>query len=150
MRLFASTVMTSRSSSDWSAFALACGRFTSTPCVSIGAVTMKMMRRTSMTSTSGVTLMSAIMRRPPPFPFENAIALHPVCVAFEEVDELDGEAFDPRGDHPDPVQEVVVGHRRRDRRGEAGRGRDQRLGDAGGDRGEARAPHRRDAREGVH
>src|SRR5229473_7305234 len=35
------------------------GRATETPWWSIGAVTMKMIRRTSMTSTSGVTLMSA-------------------------------------------------------------------------------------------
>lgn len=38
---------------------LACGRFTLTPLASSGAVTMKMTSSTSMTSTSGVTLMSA-------------------------------------------------------------------------------------------
>ena len=37
----------------------ACGRFTSSPCCIIGAVTMKMMSSTSMTSTSGTTLISA-------------------------------------------------------------------------------------------
>src|SRR5262245_38221221 len=37
----------------------ACGRFTGIPCVIIGAATMKMMRSTSMTSTSGTTLISA-------------------------------------------------------------------------------------------
>ena len=45
-------------------WALASGRFTSTPVCNIGAVTMKMISNTSMTSTSGVTLISA--RAPPP------------------------------------------------------------------------------------
>ena len=36
------------------------GSSTFTPCASSGAVTMKMISSTSMTSTSGVTLMSAI------------------------------------------------------------------------------------------
>ena len=39
--------------------ALVFGRSTVTPDVISGAVTMKMMSRTSMTSTSGVTLISA-------------------------------------------------------------------------------------------
>ncbi len=38
---------------------LATGRLTSIPRCSIGAVTMKMMSRTSITSTSGMTLISA-------------------------------------------------------------------------------------------
>ena len=38
------------------------GRSTGTPTVSSGAVTMKMTSSTSMTSTSGVTLMSVIGR----------------------------------------------------------------------------------------
>ena len=46
------------------------GRRTSMPRVIIGAVTMKMMSSTRMTSTSGVTLMSerAGPKRPPPRP----------------------------------------------------------------------------------
>src|SRR5574341_523834 len=110
LRLLASTVMTSRSSSEWSALALAWGRFTSTPWVIIGAVTMKMIRRTSMTSTSGVTLMSAIILRSPPLPSVKAMASHLVRVALEEVQELDGEAVHPGGDHADPVREIVVPH----------------------------------------
>ena len=38
---------------------LALGKFTLMPVASIGAVTMKMIKRTSITSTSGVTLISA-------------------------------------------------------------------------------------------
>ena len=44
------------------------GRSTLTPLWISGAVTMKMMSSTSITSTSGVTLMSAIARRAPPPP----------------------------------------------------------------------------------
>src|SRR5512134_2533631 len=149
--LFTSTVTTSRSSSARMALAFAWGRFTSTPWVSIGAVTMKMMRSTSITSTRGVTLISAIIRRSPSrLPVERAIALHLVDVAFEEVDELDGEAVDPRRDRPDPVEEVVVRHDRGDRGRQAGRRRDQGFRDAGGHGGERRAPGRGDPRKGVH
>src|SRR4051812_36200021 len=45
--------------------ALTFGRSTSTPAFINGAVTMKMISRTSMTSTIGVTLMSAIAFFPP-------------------------------------------------------------------------------------
>src|SRR5512141_1745939 len=59
------------------------GRSTWTPVVSSGAVTMKMTRRTSMTSMSGVTLISFMppMRRrprappPPPIPMSDASEL---------------------------------------------------------------------------
>ena len=48
--------------------ALASGRSTSTPVCMMGAVTMKTMSKTSMTSTSGVTLISdsVPVSRPPP------------------------------------------------------------------------------------
>src|SRR5512139_69441 len=117
IRLLASTVMTSRSSSARIALAFACGRFTSTPWVSIGAVTMKMMRSTSITSTSGVTLISAMILRSPARP-DPVIAMgsHPLGLALEEVDELGAEAVHPVQDRPDAVQEVVVRHDRRDRR----------------------------------
>src|SRR5512134_3223766 len=148
--LFTSTVTTSRSSSARMALAFAWGRFTSTPWVSIGAVTMKMMRSTSITSTRGVTLISAIILRSPLLLPVIAMALHLVDVAFEEVEELDSEAVDPRRDRPDPVEEVVVGHDRRNRGHQPGRRRDQRLRDAGRHRGERRASDGGDPREGVH
>src|SRR5512146_1160919 len=150
IRLLASTVMTSRSSSARIALALACGRFTSTPWVSIGAVTMKMMRRTSITSTRGVTLISAIIRRSPLLLPVKAIALYLVDVALQEIEKLDGEAVEPGRDRPDPVQEIVVGHDRRDRRRQPRGRRDQRLRDAGGHRGQRRAPRGGDPREGAH
>src|SRR5512139_2173599 len=135
MRLLASTVMTRRSSSLRIAFALACGRFTSTPWVSMGAVTMKMMRSTSITSTSGVTLISAMILRSPARP-DPVIATgsHPLGLALEEVDEIGVEAVHPVQDHPDAVQDIVVRHDGRNGRGEAGRRGDEGLRDAGGHR----------------
>ncbi len=53
------------------------GRFTGTPAVSSGAVTMKMISSTSITSTSGVTLISAIGARRRPVPRDGSIATTP-------------------------------------------------------------------------
>src|SRR6202022_2811978 len=60
-----------------------CGRSSGTPTVSSGADTMKMMSSTSITSTIGVTLISAMtglrrLRRPPP-PDELATFMPMVC-----------------------------------------------------------------------
>src|SRR3970040_822909 len=110
IRLLWSTVRTSRSSSDRMAFAFACGRLTSTPWVSIGAVTMKMMRSTSITSTRGTMLMSDIILRSLPFPLLKAIGLHLLQVPLEEVHELDGETVEPGGDRPPAVQREVIPH----------------------------------------
>src|SRR5213594_3233581 len=79
MVLSVSTVTTSRcsvASAPDSVF----GRRTSMPRVIIGAVTMKMMSRTRMTSTRGVTLMSdsAGPKRPPPRPGRLIAIGHPV------------------------------------------------------------------------
>src|SRR5512134_1155601 len=51
--------------SSWVAMALvsALGRFTWTPCCIMGAVTMKMTRSTSITSTRGVTLICDMVPR---------------------------------------------------------------------------------------
>jgi hypothetical protein len=72
--------------SAFMAFACVSGRSIGTPTVIIGAATMKMMRRTSMTSTSGVTLISLIAlllpprrRRPPPDPLAPPTAI-PISV----------------------------------------------------------------------
>jgi hypothetical protein len=54
------TVTTSGSSGVLSGSFCCCGKVTSTPTVRSGAVTMNTMSSTSMTSTSGVTLMSVI------------------------------------------------------------------------------------------
>ena len=55
-------VMTSGSFGSVIGGALVCGRSTGTPTVSSGAATMKMTSSTSITSTIGVTLISAIGR----------------------------------------------------------------------------------------
>src|ERR1700704_3333343 len=70
-----SRVMVSTSFSSWCSIccAEARGRSTLTPLWISGAVTMKMIKSTSMTSTRGVTLMSVIARRGPPSPAPNAI-----------------------------------------------------------------------------
>ena len=57
---WAFTDTTSGSSLPPTCWALVFGRSTGTPTCRSGAVTMKMISSTSMTSTSGVTLMSAI------------------------------------------------------------------------------------------
>ena len=57
------TLMDSGSRSWPSAGARVLGRSTGTPTVSKGAVTMKTISSTSITSTKGVTLISAMARR---------------------------------------------------------------------------------------
>jgi hypothetical protein len=61
----------------WRGLASARGSATSIPWCSMGAAIMKMISRTSITSTRGVTLMSAITGSsspsPPPLPREKAI-----------------------------------------------------------------------------
>ena len=68
-----STLMVTGSLLVCSCWPLVSGSSIGTPKVSIGAVTMKMMSSTSITSTNGVTLISCIgaclrarLRRPPP------------------------------------------------------------------------------------
>src|SRR5512137_2221918 len=92
--------------------ALTSGRSTSTPCCSMGAVIMKMMSRTSMTSTSGVTLISASIVPGvwlPPI----AMALPLQEMALDDVEEIAGEALHLRRQYADPAHEVVVRHDRR-------------------------------------
>src|SRR4051812_10503260 len=115
------------------------GSSTCTPVVRSGAVTMKMTSRTSMTSMSGVTLMSFIppMRRPlarppaPPMPPAPMAGLDPSELGAGR--DVGGEAFHEVRDLPHPAREVVVRHDRRDRGHQADRGRDERLGDLGRD-----------------
>src|SRR5690348_12827543 len=135
------------------------GRATSTPWWSMGAAIMKMISSTSITSTSGVTLMSAstgsssFPPKPPPPPRLNAMASPPRFlgeVPLGQVEELEGEVLEAAAEDADPVREVVVADERRDGGGQAGGRVDERLGDAGRhghDRG--RAGHA-DVAEGVH
>src|SRR5688572_165134 len=98
--------------------ALVFGRSTSTPCVISGAVTMKMISKTSMTSTSGVTLMSlTAFPRPPPddmpmvSPPQHDRTARKVLteeVPLHDVEKIRGESVHFGLEHPDPRQEVVV------------------------------------------
>src|SRR5262249_34373124 len=143
--------MTGSSTLDGRLVVSVLGSETETPWWSIGAVTMKMIRSTSMTSTRGVTLMSARWSKGSPFgPAENAMALRVLReVALGQVEELEREVVH-RGAHlPDLTHEVVVPDHRGDRRVQS-RGRvDPRLLDArrdGRDRRRSRDPDRVEGR----
>src|SRR5512137_1231566 len=146
------TERTSFCSSALTAWAFACGRFTSTPCWMRGAVTMKMMSRTSITSTSGVTLISERVWRPE-LDVERAKALvrgSAEEVSLHDVEEVVREVRHLAVQHPDLGDEVVVGDHRGDGGEEAeGRG-DERLGDGLRHRGEVGVAHLVDVVEGPH
>src|SRR5947207_8461131 len=137
---------------------LAFGRVTVMPCCNSGATSIMMMRSTSMTSTSGVTLISDLT---PPFapPRSNAIGQSPVesrarvswlrGLPDEEVDQLgrgivhfDVEVLDPAG-------EVVVEPHRRNRDDEPERRLDERFRDADRHGADAGRPAGADALERV-
>src|SRR5512141_218686 len=105
---------TSFCSSALTGLARASGRFISTPCWMSGAVTMKMMSSTSITSTSGVTLISVSVWRPMP-PEENAKrCLLAEEVPLDDVQEVVREVGHLAVEHADLRDEEVVGHHRRD------------------------------------
>src|SRR5206468_4530787 len=114
------------------------GSSTCTSCSRRGATTMKMMSRTSTTSTSGVTLMSG--RTAPAWRrLGDALTesvLHAVCLVvappLEQVDQFAGGCGEPRLLACDLLREVVEGEYRRDRDCEPERRFDERLADAGG------------------
>src|SRR5690349_18620860 len=118
-----------------SGLASARGSSTSTPPCMIGAVSMKMMRSTSITSTSEVTLTSAMsgssprwLPRPPP----RVAAMSDQSFPGHRPDQLVGEALELPGEQPRAVHVQVVRDHRGDRGGETGEGGDQSLGHAGG------------------
>src|SRR3972149_3249656 len=84
---------------------LVLGKATSTPCTSIGAVTMKIIRSTSMTSTRGVTLISAI-RRPGFLLFSTSIGFCPQRlgenISFHNVQKIADEAIQIHGETIEP------------------------------------------------
>src|SRR5262245_54664335 len=120
-------------------FAEALGRLTSMPRYIIGAVSMKMSRRTSTTSTSGMMLISDRdeLVRPPPSAGSGLNILgrprDPRGGPAQEVEEVQHEAIHLGGPVADPVDEEVVAHDGRDGRAESGGGGDERLGDARSD-----------------
>src|SRR3977135_2120306 len=127
-------------------FAFVCGRSTGTPTVSNGADTMKMINKTSMTSTIGVTLISLITpwrrcrRLPTALPTVPLIPIpgpprSPALIHLPRQDrgEFVGEALHPVGLFIHLGREFIVKNGRRYGRHEADRGRKQGLGDAGCD-----------------
>src|SRR5215470_1229695 len=152
---------------SWSRLlACVCGRSIGTPTVRSGADTMKMINSTSMTSTIGVTLISAItgLRRcrrlpntpecaPPPLiaiavPFYPLAAL--VDLARQDRRELVGEAFEPLRLFVHLGHEFVVKNRRRYGCHKADRSCEQGLGDARRDNRQRRVFRRRDRLEARH
>src|SRR6185436_3775105 len=109
----------------------ACGRFSFTPCWMSGAVTMKMIKSTSITSTIGVTLISLIVVRPGSPRLPMAMAVRPLLeeVPLHDVEEVRGEVAHLGVEHPDPRHEGVVGHHRGDGGEQAGGGGEQRVAD---------------------
>src|SRR5262245_51601861 len=125
------------------------GSSTSTPFCIMGAVTMKMMRKASTTSTKVVTLMSARLARALLRAGERATPCISGCL-LESVQDLGDEVVQPVADHPKPVVEVVVSEHRRDGRREACGGGDQRFGDPGGHGCEIGRADHSDRSKGAH
>src|SRR5690606_40214743 len=135
------------------------GSSTSTPPCRIGAVIMKMISSTNATSTRFVILISELTGRRlrcrrficsmrcPSCPALRRVPSRTrrVCrvmdatsrsasqpaLACQRADELARETLHLSAEAVQPVREVVVRDRRRDRRNETARRRDQRLGDTG-------------------
>src|SRR5262249_13618755 len=82
------------------------GRSTDTPCWRIGAVTMKMMSSTSITSTRGVTLICEIESLLDE-PWSKAIGSLLQEVALGDVQELRREGVHLRGEHAHLAREAV-------------------------------------------
>ncbi len=112
------------------------GTSTSMPNSMTWAVSMKMMSRTSTTSTNGVTLISAMaLRLRLPRPVSAAIGGegHRLLseTAFGQIEELEREIVHARAEFANQVAEVVIEDGRRDGGEQADRGGDKRFGDAG-------------------
>src|SRR5690349_19056182 len=102
------------------------GRSTSTPCVSSGAVIMKMISSTSITSMYGTTLISCARRRLRRTAVSPAIsARHLAQAALEDAGQLVREGVEARLEAVDLVGEEVIGDDGRDGGDQAHGGRDQ-------------------------
>src|SRR5512147_149570 len=127
------------------------GSSTSTPPCIIGAVIMKMISSTSITSTSEVTLTSALRgispRSPPIPPMPPAMLEQPF--PSHRADQLVGEPLELADEEPDPIDVQVVRDDGGNRRREAGKGGHQGLCDTRSHGGQIPRALGRDAGEGV-
>src|SRR5262245_27323139 len=132
------------------------GRFTGTSRWSCGATTMKMMSRTRTTSTSGVTFMSGWTPVRTRSRHATTLWFLPLALdlvqlllgpSLHAVEHLARRAVQRRLVPRDPGGQVVEAEHRGDGDGEAERGLDKCLGDAGGHRGQAAGSGRGDALE---
>src|SRR4249919_3810473 len=146
-------------SGRWSRLAL--GSSTLILCVIRGAVIMKMMSRTSITSTRGVTLISDI-GAPLWVPVLKAIGRTPSCYVLalgrqfadagasgEEVVQVMREGVELVVRDPVQADEEVVAEHRRDSREQADGRHDQRLADRTGNRVDRRLAGGADADQGA-
>src|SRR6185369_5409932 len=109
----------------------ALGNCTFTPSVSSGAVIMKMISSTSITSMYGTTLISAMRRRRRVVCCALAMSDLRTRVALQDGGELLHECVVAQLEAAHGVGISVVGDHRGDRREQTNGGGDQRLGDAG-------------------
>src|SRR5262249_14992364 len=135
------------------------GRLTSMPRYIIGAVSMKMSKRTSTTSTNGMMLISAsevpTLREPSASSSLNAIFdgardLGAGRGTRQQIEDVESEAIHLGRPVLDAIDEVVVADDGGDCRAETERGGDQCLGDARRHHGEGGRPLLPDAVEGRH
>src|SRR5690606_17317279 len=118
----------------WAGGATARGSVTGTDTVASGAATMKMMRRTSIMSTKGVTLISlfaSTVYLPPPEPESlAAIRLRSLVeLTRDRVDQLSVEPVGASAVRSDAGVEVVIEDNRRDSREQADTGGQQGFSD---------------------
>src|ERR1700676_2060981 len=126
------------------------GRASWMPWRSIGVATMKMISSTSITSTSGVTLMSPITSSCSSRRWKAMARSRLGEVPLRQVEEFHDEVLDAGPQLAAAVGEVVVGDERRDRGAETGGGVDQGLGDAGRDRDDRGRAGGADVADGHH
>src|SRR5262245_56852986 len=121
----------------------------------MGAVSMKMSRSTSTTSTSGMMLISAreeLVRSPLPVPSGLNIlggTRHPGRRTAQEIEKVEDEPVHLGGPVAHAVQVVVVADHGGDGCAQAGCGRDERLGDSRCDHRQAGRSLLADSMEGC-
>src|SRR6202789_130622 len=132
-------------------FAPASGKSTLTPSLSSGAVIMKMISSTSITSMYGTTLISPIsLRRRRGLGMGLRLGRARRAVALQNCRELFDEGVEPQPQGADLIGKPVVRNHRGNRREQAdGRG-DQRLGDTRRHRRQSGLLHITEIVEGAH